>query len=126
MIRASWATPTSRSPPAALAELIGLIESGKISGKLGKDVFARMWTERRRAGDIVAAEGLAQVSDSGAIEEACRKVVAANPEVVERLPRRQRQADGLLRGRGDEGDRRQGQPEDGQRNPATPAGIVVI
>jgi aspartyl-tRNA(Asn)/glutamyl-tRNA(Gln) amidotransferase subunit B len=71
--------------PAALAELLGLIESGKISGKLGKDVFTRMWTERRRAGDIVAAEGLAQVSDSGAIEEACRKVVAANPEVVERL-----------------------------------------
>ena len=71
--------------PAALAELIGLIESGTISGKLGKDIFARMWTERRRAGEIVAAEGLAQVSDSGAIEEACRKVVAANPDEVARF-----------------------------------------
>ena len=70
--------------PVALAELIALIDSGKISGKLGKDIFARMWTERRRAGEIVAAEGLAQVSDTGAIEEACRKVVAANPDVVER------------------------------------------
>jgi len=71
--------------PAALAELIGLIESGTISGKLGKDIFTRMWTERRRAGELVAAEGLAQVSDSGAIEEVCRKVVAANPDAVARL-----------------------------------------
>jgi aspartyl-tRNA(Asn)/glutamyl-tRNA(Gln) amidotransferase subunit B len=71
--------------PAALAELIALIDSGKISGKLGKDIFARMWTERRRAGEIVAAEGLAQVSDSGAIEEACRKVVAAHPDEAARL-----------------------------------------
>ncbi len=71
--------------PAALAELIGLIDSGTISGKLGKDVFARMWTERRRAGEIVEAEGLAQVSDTGAIEDACRKVVAANPDEVARF-----------------------------------------
>ena len=34
-------------PPAALAELIGLVEAGTISGKLGKEIFARMWTERR-------------------------------------------------------------------------------
>ena len=39
-------------------------------------------------------------------------VVAANPDEVGALPRRQPQADGLLRGRGHEGDRRQGQPED--------------
>jgi len=66
-------------PAKALAELIALVEAGTLSGKLGKDVFLRMWNERRRAGDIVAAEGLAQVSDQGSIEEACRKIVAANP-----------------------------------------------
>jgi len=71
-------------PAAALAELIGLVDAGTLSGKLGKDVFLRMWNERRRAGDIVAAEGLAQVSDSGSIEEACRKVVAAHPGELER------------------------------------------
>jgi aspartyl-tRNA(Asn)/glutamyl-tRNA(Gln) amidotransferase subunit B len=71
-------------PPAALAELVGLVESGTLSGKQAKDVFARMWSERRRAADIVAAEGLAQVSDSGSIEEACRRVLAASPAEIAR------------------------------------------
>ena len=66
-------------PASALAELIKLIEGGTLSGKLGKDVFARMWAERRTAGDIVAAEGLTQVSDAGELEEACKRVIAANP-----------------------------------------------
>jgi aspartyl-tRNA(Asn)/glutamyl-tRNA(Gln) amidotransferase subunit B len=72
------------SPPA-LAELITVIDQGTLSGKQGKDVFARMWSERRRAGDIIAAEGLTQVSDSGALEEACRRVVEAHPEEVARF-----------------------------------------
>ncbi|HSZ80983.1 MAG TPA: Asp-tRNA(Asn)/Glu-tRNA(Gln) amidotransferase subunit GatB [Polyangia bacterium] len=66
-------------PAAALAELIQLIEGGTLSGKLGKDVFARMWAERRTAADLVKAEGLTQVSDAGALEEACERVIAANP-----------------------------------------------
>jgi aspartyl-tRNA(Asn)/glutamyl-tRNA(Gln) amidotransferase subunit B len=45
-----------------------------------------MWTERRRAKDIVAAEGLAQVSDGGALEEACKRVIAAHPVEAERFP----------------------------------------
>jgi aspartyl-tRNA(Asn)/glutamyl-tRNA(Gln) amidotransferase subunit B len=72
-------------PPAALAELVKLIEAGTLSGKLGKDVFARMWAERRTAGDLVAAEGLAQVSDAGALEEACKRVVAAHADEAARF-----------------------------------------
>jgi aspartyl-tRNA(Asn)/glutamyl-tRNA(Gln) amidotransferase subunit B len=72
-------------PAAALAELVNLIEGGTLSGKLGKDVFAKMWAEKRPAGDIVKAEGLTQVSDTGALEEACKRVVAANPEEASRL-----------------------------------------
>ena len=72
-------------PPSALAELVELIEQGTLSGKLGKDVFGRMWQERRRAKDIVEREAVAQVSDSGLIEEACRKVVAAHPAEVARF-----------------------------------------
>jgi aspartyl-tRNA(Asn)/glutamyl-tRNA(Gln) amidotransferase subunit B len=72
-------------PPAALGELVKLVEDGTLSGKLGKDVFSRMWSERRAAAEIVAAEGLAQVSDGGALEEICQRVVAANPDVVARV-----------------------------------------
>jgi aspartyl-tRNA(Asn)/glutamyl-tRNA(Gln) amidotransferase subunit B len=74
----------SASPvgPAALAELVSLVESGKITGAVGKKVFATMFDSGRTAAEIVAAEGLgAQVSDS-AIEQAAREVVAKNPDNV--------------------------------------------
>jgi aspartyl-tRNA(Asn)/glutamyl-tRNA(Gln) amidotransferase subunit B len=67
-------------PPAGLAELVKLVEGGTLSGKLAKDVFGRMWAERRTAADIVAKEGLAQVSDGGELEAACRKVIQAHPD----------------------------------------------
>src|ERR1700730_4515428 len=73
------ASPVS---PAALAELLKLIEEGKITGAVGKKVFATMFESGRRAGDIVAAEGLTQISDTSAIEQAARDVIAKNPENV--------------------------------------------
>lgn len=72
-------------PAAALAELIALIDKGTLSGKLAKDVFARMWAERRTAGDIVAKEAVAQVSDEAVLEAACRKVIEENPKEAERF-----------------------------------------
>jgi aspartyl-tRNA(Asn)/glutamyl-tRNA(Gln) amidotransferase subunit B len=73
------ASPVS---PAALAELVKLIESAKITGAIGKKVFATMFESGRTAAEIVAAEGLgAQVSDS-TIEQAAREVIAKNPDNV--------------------------------------------
>jgi aspartyl-tRNA(Asn)/glutamyl-tRNA(Gln) amidotransferase subunit B len=68
--------------PIALAELVKLVESGKITGAIGKKVFATMFESGRTAAEIVAAEGLgAQISDS-AIEQAAREVIDKNPESV--------------------------------------------
>jgi len=68
--------------PQALAELVKLVESGQITGNVGKKVFATMFESGRSAAEIVAAEGLgAQVSES-AIEQAAREVIAKNPENV--------------------------------------------
>jgi aspartyl-tRNA(Asn)/glutamyl-tRNA(Gln) amidotransferase subunit B len=67
---------------AALAELIGLIEDKTISGKIAKDVFEKMWSTGRGARAIVEAEGLTQVTDTAALETACRAVVDANPKQV--------------------------------------------
>ncbi len=72
-------------PPAALAELVELVEQGTLSGKLGKDVFGRMWQERRRARDIIAAESMSLVSDTQVIEDACRRVVDRHPDEVARF-----------------------------------------
>jgi len=73
------ASPVS---PSALAELLKLVESGQITGASGKKVFATMFETRRGAAEIVAAEGLAQISDTSAIEHAARDVIAKNPENV--------------------------------------------
>ncbi len=63
---------------------MALVEDGTVSGKQAKDVFGRMWAQRRGAKEIVEAEGMSQVSDSGALEAACQRVVAAHSEEVER------------------------------------------
>jgi aspartyl-tRNA(Asn)/glutamyl-tRNA(Gln) amidotransferase subunit B len=73
---------SSPVPPSALAELIELVESAKITAAVGKKVFATMFESGRSAADIVAAEGLgAQVSES-AIEQAAREVIAKNPDNI--------------------------------------------
>lgn len=69
-------------PPAALAELVTLIDAGKISGKQGKEVFAEMFASGRPAAVIVQEKGMEQLSDAGAIEALCDQVIAANPKPV--------------------------------------------
>jgi aspartyl-tRNA(Asn)/glutamyl-tRNA(Gln) amidotransferase subunit B len=54
--------------PRLLAELLKLIESGTISGKIAKTVFDDMWQSGKDPAVIVQEKGLVQVSDSGAIE----------------------------------------------------------
>jgi aspartyl-tRNA(Asn)/glutamyl-tRNA(Gln) amidotransferase subunit B len=73
------ASPVS---PAALAELLKLVESGQITGAVGKKVFAIMFESGQGAAGIVAAEGLAQISDTSAIEQAARDVIAKHPDNV--------------------------------------------
>jgi aspartyl-tRNA(Asn)/glutamyl-tRNA(Gln) amidotransferase subunit B len=68
--------------PAALADLLKLVESGQITAAIGKKVFATMFESGRAAADIVAAEGLAQISDTSAIEQAAREVIENNPDNV--------------------------------------------
>jgi aspartyl-tRNA(Asn)/glutamyl-tRNA(Gln) amidotransferase subunit B len=65
---------------AQLGAIIDLIASGAISGKIAKDVFEIAWSEGGDPADIVAKRGLEQVTDTGAIESAIDKVIAANPD----------------------------------------------
>jgi len=65
--------------PAAIAELVQLIEEGVISSKIAKDVFERMWAGEGAAGEIVEKQGLKQVSDTGALEKIIDDLIAANP-----------------------------------------------
>jgi len=68
--------------PAALAGLIAIVEKGTISSTVAKDVFAKMSDTGRAAADIVAADGLAQISDTSSLDPIVRRVLAAHPDVV--------------------------------------------
>jgi aspartyl-tRNA(Asn)/glutamyl-tRNA(Gln) amidotransferase subunit B len=68
--------------PEALAELVRLIDEGQISGKIAKTLFSEMLASGRFPNEIVAEKGLAQVSDSTAIEKAIDQVLAAHPKQV--------------------------------------------
>lgn len=65
--------------PQALVELVDLVDSGKISNKIAQDVFAEMFATGEAPAGIVEKKGLAQVSDTGAIEKLCDEAIVANP-----------------------------------------------
>jgi aspartyl-tRNA(Asn)/glutamyl-tRNA(Gln) amidotransferase subunit B len=64
--------------PAALAELLRLIEKNTLTGKMAKDVFAKMFSTGERAAAIIEREGVTQISDVAVIEQVCRDVIVAN------------------------------------------------
>ena len=66
--------------PEALDELVNLIDSGQISGKQGKDVFAEMFATGKGAATIVKEKGIEQLSDASVIEALCDQVIASNPK----------------------------------------------
>ena len=67
---------------ASLASLVDLIGEGVISGKIAKDLLAKLLAEDRGADPraLVEARGLRQVTDAGAIDSAVDAVIAANPD----------------------------------------------
>jgi aspartyl-tRNA(Asn)/glutamyl-tRNA(Gln) amidotransferase subunit B len=75
----------SNSPVSAehLGELLRLMAKGEISGKLAKDVFAKMFASGEPPTAIIEREGLKQISDSGTLEKIVDEVLTANPKQVE-------------------------------------------
>ncbi len=84
--------------PKALAGLIQLIDNSTINGKIAKDVLPLMLSENKSADQIVKEKGLAQVQDTGLIEQIADKVIAANPKSVEDFKAGKKQALGFLVG----------------------------
>ena len=75
----------SQSPVSArnLSKLIMMITSGKISGKIAKDVFVKMQVDDNDAEQIVEKEGLIQQSDPKELEKIITKVISNNKDKVE-------------------------------------------
>ena len=68
--------------PAALVQLIGLVESNTINNNTAKDVLTEMYQSGRPAAEIVQVKGLAQISDETAIVEIISQVIRNNPDTV--------------------------------------------
>ena len=68
--------------PESIAELVTLTSSNAINSKAAKQVLEALWHDGGSAKAIVEREGLAQVSDRGAVEKIVAEVLAANPGVV--------------------------------------------
>ena len=84
--------------PENLAKLLALIAKGTISGKIAKKVFAEMWKDGADPEEIVKAQGLVQISDTGALKELVVKVIANNPKAVEDFKAGKKKAVGALVG----------------------------
>lgn len=71
---------------AQLAQLIGRIQDGTISNAAARQVFEALWSgEGAEVDGVVAAKGLKQMNDSGALEKIIDEVIAANPANVEQF-----------------------------------------
>ena len=84
--------------PEQLAELLQLIAKNTISGKIAKQVLPEMWTSVKSAQEIVKEKGLVQITDTGALEELVKKVIAANPQSVADYKAGKKKAIGFLVG----------------------------
>lgn len=65
---------------AQLGKLIARIADDTISGKIAKTIFEALWNKEGDVDEIIAARGLKQVSDTGAIEKMIDEIMAANPQ----------------------------------------------
>ena len=68
--------------PTGLSDLLDLISDGTLSTSLAKTVLDEMYTTGDSPANIVEEQGLAQISDTGAIEAAVAEAIAANPKAV--------------------------------------------
>jgi aspartyl-tRNA(Asn)/glutamyl-tRNA(Gln) amidotransferase subunit B len=84
--------------PAQLAALLSLMAKGTISGKIAKSVLPEMWTSGKSAEEVVKDKGLVQISDTGALEEIIKSVIAANPQSVADYKAGKKKAVGFLVG----------------------------
>lgn len=83
---------------AALVELIELVAKNTISRNIGKDVLDKMIESGRSAKKIVKKEGLAQISDTSALESIIDDVLTKHPKEVQKYLKGKKAIAGFLMG----------------------------
>lgn len=88
----------AKATPNHLVELIKLIESNAITGRVAKDVFAEAFATGDLPSAIVQREGLTQIADNDALVAIARKVIEANPDAAANYRNGKETAMGFLKG----------------------------
>jgi aspartyl-tRNA(Asn)/glutamyl-tRNA(Gln) amidotransferase subunit B len=101
------------SPVSAenLGALVAMIAEKKISGKLAKEIFPKMFETGEEANTIIEREGLAQINDEGALGKIVDEVIAANRKQVEQYRSGKTAVIGFLVGQVMKASRGQADPE---------------
>ncbi len=85
-------------PPKALAELVTLVSAKTVTAAAGRTILDKLVAEGGDPAEIAEREGLTAISDSGELEAIVAKVIAENPDVVERIQGGNAKAMGALVG----------------------------
>ncbi len=73
----------SKLKPQGLAGLLKEVDSGKISGKMAKDIIIEMLDTGKGAAAIISEKGLSQISDTGELEKFAEETIAENAKTAE-------------------------------------------
>ncbi len=84
--------------PAQVARIAALVSSGALNDRLARDVIDAVLAGQGGPDEVVAARGLAVVSDEGALTKAVDEAIAANPDVAAKIRDGKMAAAGVLVG----------------------------
>jgi aspartyl-tRNA(Asn)/glutamyl-tRNA(Gln) amidotransferase subunit B len=84
--------------PQQVAEIQSLVEAGTVNDRLARQIFDGVIAGEGSPAEVVAARGLAVVSDDTALSTAVDAAIAANPEVADKIRSGKIQAAGALIG----------------------------
>ena len=88
----------SASPRLDVARVQALVDEGSLNDKLARQVFDGLLAGEGTPDEVVAARGLAIVSDEGALTAAVDEAIAANPDVADKIRDGKHAAAGALIG----------------------------
>ncbi|MFT3886906.1 MAG: Asp-tRNA(Asn)/Glu-tRNA(Gln) amidotransferase subunit GatB [Arachnia sp.] len=84
--------------PGQVAAVQALVDEGLVNDKLARQVIEGVLAGEGEPSEVVTARGLAVVSDEGALSAAVDEVIAANPDVADKIRDGKVQAAGALIG----------------------------
>jgi aspartyl-tRNA(Asn)/glutamyl-tRNA(Gln) amidotransferase subunit B len=84
--------------PAQVAQLQKLVDEGKLTDKLARQVLEGVLAGEGDPADVMTTRGIEVVSDTGALTAAVDEAIAANPDIAEKIRGGNQAAAGVLIG----------------------------